>query len=78
MTIHQIRRLVSLHKKAEQHANEYRKLLTDPSARSKAFWHKRKSDQLYSQVSGLIRDFTSTPAGMAGNLPDSGFPARQN
>ncbi len=60
MTVYQIRRLVSLHQKAEQHANEYRKLLMDPSALSKAFWHKRKSEQLYSRVSGLIRATSAT------------------
>lgn len=60
MTVYQIRRLVSLHERAEQHANEYKKLLTDPNARSKAFWHKRKAEQLYSQVSGLIRATSAT------------------
>ena len=53
MTVYQIRRLVGLHEKAERHANEYKKLSTDPNARSKAIWHKRKAEQLYSQVSGL-------------------------
>jgi hypothetical protein len=60
MTVHNIRRLVSLHEKAERHENEYRKLLMEPSARSKALWHKRKSEQLYSQVSGLIRATSAT------------------
>ncbi len=55
MTVHKIRRVVSLHERAERHDNEYKKLLMDPSARSKALWHKRKSEQLYSQVSNLIR-----------------------
>ena len=57
MTVYQIRRLVRLHERAERHANEYKKLLMDmdPSTRSKASWHKRKSEQLYSQVSGLLR-----------------------
>ena len=55
MTVYNIRRLVRLHEGAERHANEYKKLLMDPSARSKALRHKRKSEQLYSQVSGLLR-----------------------
>jgi len=78
MACHQMDRLIRLHKKAAQHSNEYRRLLGDRSTQSKALWHLQKAERLYSQVSGLIRDFTSTPADMAGNLPDSGFPARQN
>ena len=78
MSFHQIQRLIRLHEKAERHSNEYKRLLGDRSAQSKALWHLQKAERLYSQVSGLIRDFTSTPAGIAGNLPDSGFPARQN
>lgn len=60
MTVHNIRRLVSLHEKAESHENEYKRLLMEPNARSKALWHKRKSEQLYSQVSGLIRATSAT------------------
>lgn len=78
MACHQIDRLIRLHEKAEWHSNEYKRLLRDCRAQSKALRHLQKAERLYSQVSGLIRDFTSTPAGMAGNLPDSGFPARQN
>jgi hypothetical protein len=78
MACYQIERLIRLHKKAERHSNEYKRLLGDRSAQSKALWHLQKAERLYSQVSSLIRDFTLTPAGMAGNLPDSGFPARQN
>ena len=78
MACHQMDRLIRLHKKAERHSNEYKRLLGDCSAQSKALWHLQKAERLYSQVSGLIRDFTSTPAGMAGIPRDSGFPARQN
>ena len=58
MTIYHVRRLVRLNQKAERHATEYKKLSGDPSALSKALWHQRKSEQFYSQVSGLIRGFT--------------------
>ncbi len=78
MTCHQVERLIRLHKKAERHSSEYRRLLGDPSAQSKALWHLQKAERLYSLVSGLIRDFTSTPTDMAGDLPYFGFPARQN
>ncbi len=50
----------------------------DRSTQSKALWHLQKAELLYSQVSGLIRDFASTPADMAGIVPDSGFPSLQN
>jgi hypothetical protein len=62
MSSYQIHRLVRLHKKAERHSNEYRKLLGDCGAQSKALWHLRKAERLYSQVAGLIRDFASAPA----------------
>ena len=58
MIIYHIRRIVRLNEKAERHAIEYKKLSGDPDARSKAVWHQRKSEQLYSQISGLIRGFT--------------------
>jgi len=78
MACHQMDRLIRLHKEAERHSSEYKRLLRDRSAQSKALWHLQKAERLCSQVSGLIRDFTSTPADMAGNLPNSGFPPRQN
>jgi hypothetical protein len=55
MTVYEIRRVVSLHERAERHDNEYKRLLVEPSARSKALWHKRKSEQFYSRVSNLLR-----------------------
>ncbi len=78
MVCHQIDRLIRLHKKAERHSNEYKRLLRDRSAQSKALWHLQKAEQLCSQVSSLIRDFTSPRPDSEGNLPDSGFPARRN
>jgi len=77
MACHRIDRLIRLHKRAERHSNEYRRLLMDRRTQSKALWHLQKAELLYSQVSGLIRDFAPPPADMAGNLPDSGFPTRQ-
>jgi hypothetical protein len=59
---HHMDRLIRLHKEAEQHSSEYKRLLRDRSAQSKALWHLQKAERLYSQVSGLIRDFNSTPA----------------
>ena len=78
MACHQVDRLIRLHKKAERHSSEYKRLLGDRSAQSKALWHLQKAERVYSQVSGLIRDFTSTPADMAGNLPDAGLSEHQN
>ncbi len=72
MARHQMARLIRLHKKAERHSNEYKRLLGDRSAQSKALRHLQKAERLYSQVSDLIRDVASTPAGLAGNLPDAG------
>ena len=69
MTIYHIRRLVRLHQKAERHENEYKKLLRDPISLSKAFRHKQKSEQLYSQVSGLIRNFAPADACTGLDLP---------
>ena len=77
MACHHMDRLIRLHKEAERHSSEYRRLLGDRSAQSKALWHLQKAERLCSQVSALIRDFTSTPAA-PGNLPDSGFPECHN
>lgn len=57
MSFYQIHRLVRLHEKAEQHSNEYKKLSGMPSAQSKALWHLKKSERLYSQIGGIIRNF---------------------
>ena len=56
MNFYKISRLISLHEKAEQHSNEYKRLLRNCSARSKALWHLRKAMELRYQISGLIRD----------------------
>ena len=74
MTYTQVRRLVRLHEKAEWHTNGYKRLLQIRSARSRAYWHLQKAEQLYSQISRLIRDSISVRANSDGNLPDSGSP----
>ncbi|MGA2224756.1 MAG: hypothetical protein ABSH41_09975 [Syntrophobacteraceae bacterium] len=56
MSFHQIQRLIRLHEKAERHSNEYKRLLGDRSAQSKALRHLQKAELLYSQISGIIRD----------------------
>ncbi|MGC9965537.1 MAG: hypothetical protein ABSE08_09030 [Syntrophobacteraceae bacterium] len=56
MTCQRIDQLIRLHKKAQRHSNEYKRLLGDRSAQSKALRHLRKAEWLYCQVSGLIRD----------------------
>ena len=58
MTSSQIGRLVRLHAKAERRENAYKRLSLNRSAQSKGPEHLRKAERLYSQVSGLIRDFT--------------------
>lgn len=78
MNVSKIRRLIRLHQKAEWHSNEYKRLLSDRCAQSKADRHLQKAERLYSQVAGLIRDITSTPADMAGNLPDCAITSMQN
>ena len=56
MSFHQIQRLIRLHEKAEQHSNEYKRLLGNHSAQAKALWHLQKSELLYSQISGIIKN----------------------
>ena len=48
MNFNQISRLVRLHEKAEQHSNEYKKLLGNCSAQSKALRHLREAERLRS------------------------------
>jgi|GEM_PF-1236846 hypothetical protein len=74
MTYTQVRRLVRLHEKAEWHTNGYKRLLQIRSARSRALRHLQKAEQLYFQISRIIRDSTSLRANSDGNLPDSGSP----
>lgn len=62
MNCYQISRLIGLNKTAEQHSNEYERLLVDRNAQSKALWHLQKAEVLYSQISDLIRDIASAPA----------------
>ena len=57
MSFHQIQRLIRLHEKAEQHSNEYKRLLGDHSAQAKALWHLQKAELLYLQISDIIKDF---------------------
>ena len=59
MSSYQIQRLARLHKRAERHTNEYKRLLGERSAQSKALWHLQKAERLYSQVRDLIRDCAS-------------------
>ena len=72
MTYTQVRRLVRLHEKAEWHTNGYKRLLQIRSARSRALRHLQKADELYFQISRLIRDSTSVRPNSDGNLADSG------
>jgi hypothetical protein len=43
MNCYQISRLIGLNKTAEQHSNEYERLLVDRNAQSKALWHLQKA-----------------------------------
>ncbi|MDR3568392.1 MAG: hypothetical protein P4L43_10220 [Syntrophobacteraceae bacterium] len=54
MTAEQKTRLIRLHQRAEQHANEYKRLSRDRGAPSKALRHLRKAERLYSHVRDLI------------------------
>jgi hypothetical protein len=56
MACQRIEQLIRLHKEAQRHSNEYKRLLGDRSARSKALRHLRKAERLFCEVSGLIRD----------------------
>ncbi len=55
-------RLIRLHQRAEQHANEYRRLSRDLGTRSKALRHLQKAERLYSHVRELITNYTSLTA----------------
>ena len=67
MTYSQIRRLIRLHQKAEWHTSEYKRLLQIRSARWKALRHLQKAEQLYFQISRIIRDSTSVRANSDGS-----------
>lgn len=71
MTCPTMDRLIRLHRRAERHSNEYRKILRDCGAQPEALRHLHKAERLYSQVSSLIKCFTSTQA-EEGNLSDTG------
>lgn len=62
MTVEQKLRLFRLHRRAEQHANEYKRLLQDRSSQSRALEHLRKAERLYSHVRELIMAWTSVTA----------------
>jgi hypothetical protein len=72
MNCYPMDRLIRLHKKAERHSNEYRRLLGDCGTQSEALRHLQKAERLYSQVSGLIRDLTSAQFDPEDDLPDAG------
>ena len=56
MTVHHARRLVRLHRKAEQHANEYKRLSGDPGTKLKALTHLHKVQRLFCQISDILRE----------------------
>ncbi len=59
MTAEQKQRLIRLHQRAEQHANEYRRLSRDRSTQSMALRHLRKAERLCSHVRDLMMDCTA-------------------
>lgn len=67
MTVEQKQRLFRLHRRAEQHANEYKRLLQERSTHPKALKHLRKAERLYSHVRDLIMAWTSVRAGATRN-----------
>ena len=72
MTCDPMDQLIRLHKRAERHSNEYRKLLRDSGAGPEALRHLQKAERLYSQVSSLIRNLTSAQADPDGDFPGAG------
>jgi len=56
MTPYQIKRLIQLHQRAQQHADAYHRLSTDLRAQGEARRHRQKAERLYSQVRAIIRD----------------------
>ncbi|MGO9313419.1 MAG: hypothetical protein ACLQBD_32780 [Syntrophobacteraceae bacterium] len=66
MTYHQIKRVIHIHERVQQHLTEYRRFSTDSSTQSEALWHLREAGQLYSQISSIIRDSASIPANTGG------------
>lgn len=54
MTAEQKERLIRLHQRAEQHANEYRRLSRDAGTQSMALRHLRKAERLCGYVRDLI------------------------
>jgi hypothetical protein len=57
MSLHQtFNQLIRLHRRAEHHANEYKRLTMVEGAKGQAQRHRRKAVQLHSQISDLIRD----------------------
>ncbi|MDR3557564.1 MAG: hypothetical protein P4L55_22630 [Syntrophobacteraceae bacterium] len=59
MTTEQKVRMIKLHRRAEQHAHEYKRLFQDRRTQSKALKHLRKAERLYSLVRDLIVAHTS-------------------
>lgn len=58
MTTEQKARMIKLQRRAEQHANEYKRLFQDRRTRAKALIHLRKAERLYSLVRDLIMAHT--------------------
>jgi hypothetical protein len=54
MTAEQKARMIKLQRRAEQHANEYKRLFQDRRTQAKALIHLRKAERLYSLVRDLI------------------------
>ena len=54
MTADQKAQLIRLHQRAEQHANEYKRLSRDKSTQSKALKHLQKAERLCSRVRELL------------------------
>ena len=56
MTAYQIKRLINLHDRAQQHADAFNRLSMDMRAQGAARRHQQKAERLYSMVRAIIRD----------------------
>ena len=74
MTVEQKVRLSRLHQRAEQHANEYKRLLQDRGTQPKALKHLRKAEQLYSHVRDLIMDWRRWGGRSASRVAQPAYP----
>jgi hypothetical protein len=71
-----VKRLISLHQRAEHHATQYNRLIMAGGAKSKSLRHQQKVEQLHSEISDLIRDCVWFGNDTGGKPPDFGFPTR--